>query len=109
MTDFHAPRTPTQRLQDSISMHDMSNAELLRLVRDANHELHIRIDGLTPGGDDAEHRNYHRRAQDREILEAQDMALRNAQLWAGVRIGIGVLAAMAAAGTLYAVYLKVVS
>ena len=109
MTDFHAPRTPTQRLQDSISMHDMSNAELLRLVRDANHELHIRIDGLTPGGDDAEHRNYHRRAQDREILEAQDKALRNAQLWAGVRIGIGVLVVLSVSAVLYAIYQRAVS
>jgi hypothetical protein len=103
--DLHG-RTPTQRLQDSIDLHDMTTRELVRLVRDANHELHIRIDGLTPGADDNEHREFHRRAQDREITEIRDGALKRAQYWAGIRIGVTVVAVIAIVAMLYAAFIN---
>lgn len=85
-------------------MHDLSTADLVRMVRDANHELHIRIDGLTPGGDDAAHQNYHRREQDREISEQQLGRLRKAQYWAGIRIGGTALLVIIIAASLYSIF-----
>lgn len=87
MVDFRPSRTPSQRLQDSVDMHDLSLEQLARLMRDIDHEINLRIDGLTPGGDDVEHQNYHRRQQDREITEHRLAQLRRAQYWAGARLG----------------------
>lgn len=87
MVDFRNSRTPSQRLQDSVDMHDLSLEQLARLMRDIDHEINLRIDGLTPGGDDGEHQNYHRRQQDREITEHRLAQLRRAQYWAGARLG----------------------
>jgi hypothetical protein len=87
MVNFRNPRTPSQRLQDSVDMHDLSLEQLARLVRDVDHEINLRIDGLTPGADDVEHQDYHRRQQDREITEKRLAQLRKAQYWAGIRLG----------------------
>ena len=102
------PRTPTQRLQDAVNVHDMSMQQLVILFRDVVHEVHIRMDGMTPGADDVAHNNYHRRQQDKEILEQQDKALRKAQYWAGLRIGGTMLAMFAVGAILYGVYKQVI-
>ena len=102
------PRTPTQRLQDAVNVHDMSMQQLVILFRDVVHEVHIRMDGMTPDGDDRAHRAYHRRKQDLEIIEQQDKALRKAQYWAGLRIGGTMLAMFAVGAILYGVYKQVI-
>lgn len=96
-------RTPTQKLQDSVDMHDISMHELLVLLRNVVHEINLRIDGLTPDGDDQGHQDYHRREQDREITERQDSRARKAQYWAGIRIGATALALVAIIAALYSV------
>lgn len=98
------PRTPTQRLQDAVNVHDMSMQQLVILFRDVVHEVHIRMDGMTPGADDVAHNNYHRRQQDKEIQQQQQRELRSAQYWAGLRIGGTILGVLCAAAGLYTLY-----
>lgn len=98
------PRTPTQRLQDAVNVHDMSMQQLVILFRDVVHEVHIRMDGMTPGADDVAHNTYHRRQQDKEIQQQQQRELRSAQYWAGLRIGGTILGVLCAAAGLYTLY-----
>jgi hypothetical protein len=82
-------------MQDSIDVHDLSTLELVRLWRNAVHEINIRIDGLTPGGDDEAHRDYHVRALESEVVAKQISIEMWAKLRAGGLFAVGAVLALA--------------
>lgn len=98
--DLHA-RTPTQRLESRIGAADMSLAELYKLLRDVNYEIHLRVDGITPDANDLNHRDWHRRQQDKEIMDEQDARERRRQYWAGIRIAATALVILSVIGALW--------
>ena len=91
----------TKRLARAVDLKALSDIELREFIVVLRDELHSRIDGLTPGGDDAQHWEYHKRRID-DRIRAETMRIETgAKVRAGILIGLGMVAVFAVSFVLY--------